>query len=77
MDAELHEKVKGALERARGFLRADGGDVELIEVTDDGTVKVRLMGACCGCPMAALTLQEGIERIVKEVVPEIKRVVAV
>lgn len=67
-----------ALDSVRGALQADGGDVELVEVIEDqGTVRVRLTGACGGCPMAQMTLQMGIERVIKQQVPEIKRVLAV
>jgi len=74
----MKEKVIEALDSIRGALRADGGDVELVEVLEeDGIVKVRLTGACGGCPMSQMTLQMGIERIVKQQVPGVKRVVAV
>ena len=74
----MKEKVIEALNSIRGALQADGGDVELVEVLeDDGIVKVRLTGACGGCPMSQMTLQMGIERIVKQQVPEVKQVVAV
>ncbi len=73
----MQEKVEKALVKVRSFLQADGGDVELIEVTDDGVVKVKLTGACGGCPMASMTLKAGIERVLKEEVPEVKRVEAV
>ena len=56
---------------------ADGGNVELIEVTSDGIVKVRLTGACAGCPISQMTLKQGVERLIREEVPEIKEVVAV
>jgi Fe-S cluster biogenesis protein NfuA len=69
------EKVKAALDSIRPALQADGGDVELLGV-EDGIVKVRLTGACSGCPMAALTLKEGIEQRLKELVPEVKAVEA-
>jgi len=71
---ELREKVEQALDKARTYLHADGGDVELIEVTEDNVVKVKLVGACGGCPMAMITLKRGIERIVKDAVPEVKSV---
>jgi len=71
------EKVKAALEKIKPSLQADGGDVELIEVTPEGVVKVRLTGACSGCPMRQMTLQMGIGRVLKEEVPEVKEVVAV
>jgi Fe-S cluster biogenesis protein NfuA len=59
------------------MLQADGGDVELVDVTEDGVVKVRLTGACGGCPMAQITLKQGIERRLREAVPELKAVEAV
>ena len=70
------KKVAEVLDKIRPALQRDGGDVELIEVID-GTVKVKLTGACAGCPMSTMTLKNGIERILKEQVPEIKEVVAV
>jgi Fe-S cluster biogenesis protein NfuA len=72
----MNEKVKEALDQIRPALQADGGDVELVDV-NGGTVKVRLTGACGGCPMATMTLKQGIERILKEKVPEVKEVVSV
>jgi Fe-S cluster biogenesis protein NfuA len=72
----MREKVEAALAKIRPALQADGGDVELLEV-NDGTVKVKLTGHCAGCPMATLTLQMGIERIIREEVPEVKEVIAV
>ena len=72
----MREKVEAALEQVRPALLADGGNVELIDV-EDGVVTVRLTGACGGCPMAAMTLKGGIERVIKEQVPEVKEVVAV
>ena len=72
----MKEKVEAALAKVRPMLLADGGDVELIEVTD-GVVKVKLTGACGGCPMATMTLKGGIERALKEEVPDVKEVVAV
>jgi Fe-S cluster biogenesis protein NfuA len=73
----MKEQVEAALEQVRPALQRDGGDVELVEVSEDGVVKVRLQGACQGCPMAQMTLQMGIERILKQMVPEIKSVEAV
>jgi Fe-S cluster biogenesis protein NfuA len=70
---ELKAKVAEVLEQVRPNLQADGGDVELVDVVD-GVVKVRLQGACHGCPMAAMTLQMGIERVIKAQIPEIKSV---
>jgi Fe-S cluster biogenesis protein NfuA len=72
----MREKVEAALEQVRPALLADGGDVQLIDVKD-GVVTLRLTGACGGCPMAAMTLKGGIERVLKEQVPEVKEVVAV
>lgn len=73
----MKDRVEQALERIRPALQADGGDVELVDVTEDGIVKVRLVGACRGCPMSQLTLANGVERVVKEDVPEVVRVEAV
>jgi len=72
----MREKVEAALKQIRPALQADGGDVELVDV-NDGIVKLRLKGACAGCPMATMTLQHGIERVLKEQVPEVKEVIAV
>ncbi len=74
---ELKERVEKALEKVRPSLRADGGDVSLVDVTEDGIVKVQLTGACGGCPMSTMTLRMGIERIVKSEVPEVVRVDAI
>jgi Fe-S cluster biogenesis protein NfuA len=73
----VQEKVEKALLKVRSFLQADGGDVELVEITEEGVVKVKLTGACGGCPMASMTLKTGIEKTLKEEVPEVKRVEAV
>ncbi|UCG84629.1 MAG: NifU family protein [Dehalococcoidia bacterium] len=72
----MREKVEAALEQIRPHLRADGGDVELVDVSN-GTVKVKLTGACGGCPMAQMTMQGGITRVIKEQVPEVVEVIAV
>lgn len=69
------QKVLDALELIRPALQSDGGDVELVDVADDGVVTVALQGACRGCPMSQLTLANYVERILKEQVPEITRVV--
>jgi len=66
--------VQDVLNTIRPSLQADGGDVELLDVDPDGIVKVRLQGACHGCPMAAMTLQMGIERILKSQIPEVQGV---
>ena len=73
----MEEKIRAALEKIRPSLQADGGDVELVEVTTEGVVKVKLTGACAGCPMRQMTLQMGIGRVLKEEVPEVKEIVAV
>ncbi|MBP1769519.1 MAG: NifU family protein [Candidatus Aminicenantes bacterium] len=73
----MKEKIEQALNKIRPSLRADGGDVELVEVGENGVVKVRLKGACGGCPMSQLTLKMGIERILKKEVPEVTSVEAV
>lgn len=70
----MKERVQAALDIIRPALQADGGDVELVEIMDDGVVKVRLVGACRGCPMSQLTLANGVERVLKEQVPEVTRV---
>jgi len=72
----MREKVEAALRKIRPALQADGGDVELVDV-NEGVVKLRLTGACGGCPMATMTLRSGIEQVLKEQVPEVKQVVAV
>ncbi|HMB00116.1 MAG TPA: NifU family protein [Spirochaetota bacterium] len=73
----MKEKVEAALKEIQPLLAADGGGVELVEVTAEGVVKVKLTGACGGCPHAQMTLKQGIERKVKEAVPEVKAVEAV
>ena len=73
----MQERVKAALEKIRPSLQADGGDVELVEVTPEGVVKVKMTGACSGCPMRQMTLQMGIGRALKEDIPEVKEIVAV
>ena len=70
----MKEQVQAALDLIRPALQADGGDVELVDVTDDGVVKVKLVGACAGCPMSQMTLANGVERVLKEQVPEVTRV---
>ena len=70
----IREKVEQSLVSIRPYLQADGGDVELVDVNDEGVVFVRLTGACHGCPHARVTLQMGVERMLKQQVPEIKRV---
>lgn len=70
----MKEKVQEAINKVRPMLQADGGDVELVDVDDNGVVKVKLTGACAGCPMSQMTLKNGIERILKEQVPEVTSV---
>lgn len=73
----LKERVEAALEKIRPVLQADGGNVELVEVTPDGIVKVKLTGACYGCPMSQMTLKMGIGRMLKKEIPEVKDIVEV
>ena len=73
----LREKVENALKKVKPSLQADGGDVQLVDVDNDGVVKVRLMGACSGCPMSQMTLKSGIEKILKQNVPEVTTVESV
>jgi Fe-S cluster biogenesis protein NfuA len=73
----FEEKVKEVLETIRSALQSHGGDVQLVGTESDNTVKVRLQGACQGCPGAMMTMRMGIERILKERVPEVKKVIAV
>lgn len=73
----MKEKVQEVLNLVRPALQADGGDVELVDVADDGTVSVRLTGACGSCPMSTMTLKMGIERTLKEKIPGVKTVVQV
>lgn len=72
----MREKIEVALAQIRPSLQADGGDVELVDV-HDGTVSLKLKGACSGCPMATMTLEHGIARVLKEQIPEVKEVIAV
>ncbi|MFA3782537.1 NifU family protein [Melioribacteraceae bacterium 4301-Me] len=77
MNDALEKKVKQALETIRPYLKADGGDVELVKVDDDGIVEVRLTGACTDCPMSQMTLRAGVERALIREVPGVRRVEAV
>jgi Fe-S cluster biogenesis protein NfuA len=72
----MKEKVEAALAKIRPMLQADGGDVELVAV-EGGVVKLKLKGSCAGCPVAQITLKQGIERVLKEQIPEVKEVVAI
>ena len=73
----MREKVSTALETVRPFLQEDGGDVELVNVTDEGIVELKLTGACATCPMSIMTLRAGIERALMREIPEVRRVEAV
>lgn len=73
----MREQVEKTLEKIRGMLMADGGNVELVDVTDDGVVKVKLTGACGSCPMSSMTLKMGIEKVLKEEIPQVKEVISV
>ncbi len=72
----MKEKVEAILAQIRPTLQSDGGDVELVDV-NEGVVRLKLKGACAGCPMATMTLRHGIERVLKGKIPEVKEVVAV
>ena len=76
-EKSFEEKVKKVIEAVRPSLQSHGGDVELVGTDEDNTVKVRLQGACSGCPGAQMTLKQGIEQLLKENVPEVKEVIAV
>ncbi len=73
----MEQKVKALLEDIRPFLQRDGGDIELVDITEDNVVLVKLLGGCVGCPSAQMTLKGGVERYLKENIPEIKSVEAV
>ena len=69
MEHRMREKVEKALEKVRPYLRGDGGDVELVEITPDGIIRLRLTGACKNCPMAGQTMSQGVERVIRKEVP--------
>jgi Fe-S cluster biogenesis protein NfuA len=77
MDAATLEKAEAILDQLRPFLEADGGDMEIVEITDDYIVKVRLLGACSDCSMSHMTMKAGLEEALKKAVPEINKVIAV
>jgi Fe-S cluster biogenesis protein NfuA len=77
MSEETKNKITSALETIRPYLQADGGDVELVKITEEGIVEVKLTGACVGCPMSQMTLRAGVERALIREVPGIRRVEAV
>lgn len=70
----MKEKVQAVIEKIRPMLQKDGGDVELVDVDDNGIVKVRLTGACAGCAMSQITLKQGIEKVLLNEIPEVKKV---
>ena len=74
---EITDKIKEVLEQIRPYLQADGGDLDLVEITDDYIVKVRLLGACGSCPMSTMTLKAGVEGTLKKEVPEVQSVESV
>jgi len=74
---EITRKVEEVIEQIRPYLEEDGGDIDLIEITDDYVVKVKLQGACGSCPYSLMTLKNGVEEAIKKVVPEIKEVVGI
>lgn len=76
-DLTIKEQVAQVLKKIRPAIQADGGDIELVDVTSEGVVKVRFMGACIGCPSSSMTLKSGIERNICHHIPEIKEVIAV
>jgi len=73
----MKEQIEKALDKVRGMLMADGGNVELVDVSEDGIVKVKLTGACGCCPMSQMTLKMGIEKVLKQEVPQVKEVISV
>lgn len=77
MESILIERVETALQKVRPSLQADGGDVQLVGVDEEGVVKVRLTGSCGGCPMSQMTLKMGVEKVLKQQVPEVKGVEAI
>jgi Fe-S cluster biogenesis protein NfuA len=76
MEGQMKEKVEQAISKIRPMLQRDGGDIELVDVTADGVVKVKLTGACGSCPMSMMTLKMGVENALKKEIPEVKEVVS-
>jgi len=76
-DSTLHQRVAQVIDGIRPYIQGDGGDIDLVNVDDSGVVQVRLRGACSGCPHAAMTLKMGVERALKQHVPEVSEVVQV
>lgn len=77
MNKELHSKIEETIAQIRPFLEGDGGDIELVEITSDNIVKVRLLGACSSCNMSQMTMKSGVEDAIRNAVPEITEVIAV
>lgn len=73
---KIHDQIKNELEKIRPYLQADGGDIELVEITEDFIVKVELTGACRGCPYSEQTLKAGVEQALKKEIPEVKKVIS-
>lgn len=76
-DTDILDKIEASLDTMRPYLRDDGGNVEIVDITADGVLRLRLMGACSTCPQSFMTMKAGIETAVKQAVPEIKSVIAV
>jgi Fe-S cluster biogenesis protein NfuA len=76
-ELSVKQRVSAVIEKLRPYIQGDGGDIELVDVDDAGVVQVRLQGACVGCPSAGMTLKMGVERALKETVPEVTEVVSV
>ena len=76
-NSELERKVKNVLEQIRPYIQQDGGDIQLVEITEDNVVNVQLMGACGSCPYSIITLKNGVESAMKKAIPEIKAVESV
>lgn len=74
---ELVSRIDDALDNIRPYLETDGGDVKVLELTDDMTVRLELLGACGSCPMSAMTLKAGVEEAIKKAVPEVSKVEAI
>ena len=75
--SDIRSRVAEILRQLRPAVQSDGGDIELVDVTDDGIVKVRLLGACIGCPSSSMTLKDGVERTLRSNIPEVREVVCV
>jgi Fe-S cluster biogenesis protein NfuA len=76
-DSRMKAEVEKVIKEIQPYLRADGGDIELVDVNQEGVVKVKLKGACAGCPMSQMTIQLGVERYLKNKVPQVKRVITI